>query len=370
MPSTLCAQPQKVSKLELLPEERTTNIAIDISKCVTEMQCFDQDAEETTAQVLTKFISKDELGEIGILINEICAHRITAAIQERDDMWRQHESAQISFLQNENSQMLTGLHAEIERLHHHLRDLYRRLYVKNSFDSNTTLENENEQLRKRQLEKAEQNTDKLNQELEKCEKKFRDLEQQTNETIKTLRNQLTYQGNRIHQLTNELREKTTQITKLMTQLPFGTVVEATEKEALPGRNHLRSQPTVRWNPAPASFFGKKDNNLPHTGLIRNASIIYPSGRPNVVAQKHSCTSSTSRSHHLPSLYLKPRSVSSSGHSIEKPTRLQMLGLHDRMSLTRSLYEIRNSCIANNTTSLNFTNSKVLTSMDELMQNTV
>lgn len=55
------------------------------------------------------------------MINEICAHRITAAIRERDDMWHRHESAQISFLQNENSQMLTGLHAEIERLHHHLR---------------------------------------------------------------------------------------------------------------------------------------------------------------------------------------------------------------------------------------------------------
>lgn len=57
------------------------------------------------------------------MINEICAYRIAAAIQERDDMWRRHETAQISFLQNENSQMLTGLHVEIERLHHRLRGI-------------------------------------------------------------------------------------------------------------------------------------------------------------------------------------------------------------------------------------------------------
>ncbi|MCP9259583.1 hypothetical protein DINM_002520 [Dirofilaria immitis] len=136
-------------KLELLPEEKAVSSATDLSKYVNEIQCFNQDVEEANERTVVEFNSKTEFNEIGNLINEICAQRITAAIQERDDMWRRHESAQISFLQNENSQMLTGLHAEIERLHHHLRDLYRRLYVKNSFDSNTTLENENEQLRKR-----------------------------------------------------------------------------------------------------------------------------------------------------------------------------------------------------------------------------
>ncbi|VDK61636.1 unnamed protein product [Onchocerca ochengi] len=291
--STLFAQPPKVPKLDLLPEEKTSSTITDFSKGINEIQRFNQGAE-ASAQTVVKFNSKIELGEIGSLINEICAERITVAIQERDDMWRRHESAQISFLQNENSQMLTGLHAEIERLHHHLRDLYRRLYVKNSFDSNTMLENENEQLREK-LEIAQQNTDKLNQKLEECEKKSRDLEQQTNETIKMLKNQLSY------------------------QLPSGTIADTTGT----ARIHSHSQPNVHWNPAPAPFFGKKDNNLPYTDLIRNASITYPGGRPNVVAQRP-------RSHHLPSLYSKPRTVPSSGNSIEKPIRLQMLSLQDRI----------------------------------------
>ncbi|VDP12959.1 unnamed protein product [Onchocerca flexuosa] len=146
--STLFAQPLKVPKLELLPEEKASSTTTDFSKGINEIQCSDQGVE-ASAQTVVKFNSKVELDEIGSLINEICAERITTAIQERDDMWRRHENAQISFLQNENSQMLTGLHMEIERLHHHLRDLYRRLYVKNSFDSNTMLENENEQLREK-----------------------------------------------------------------------------------------------------------------------------------------------------------------------------------------------------------------------------
>ncbi|OZC08725.1 hypothetical protein X798_04273 [Onchocerca flexuosa] len=306
---------------------------------------------------------KVELDEIGSLINEICAERITTAIQERDDMWRRHENAQISFLQNENSQMLTGLHMEIERLHHHLRDLYRRLYVKNSFDSNTMLENENEQLREK-LEIAQQNTDKLNQKLEECEKKSRDLEQQTNETIKVLKNQLSYQGNRIRQLSDELRERTAQISKLMAQLPSGTIAETTET----ARNHSHSQPNIHWNPAPAPFFGKKDSNLSY--MVRNVSITYPGGRPNVVAQRYSYTSSMPRSHHLPSLYSKPRSVPSSGNSIEKPIRLQMLSLQDRILIARSLYELQNSFMANSTTSSNSTNSKVSIMTDKSMQNTI
>ncbi|EJW85459.1 hypothetical protein WUBG_03631 [Wuchereria bancrofti] len=312
---------------------------------MAEIQCFDQDVEEATAQVLTKFISKSELGEIGSLVNEICTHRINVAIEKRDDMWRQHETAQISFLQNENSQMLTGLHAEIERLHHRLRG-NGKLYPK--------------------LQKTEQNMDKLNQELQKCEKKSRDLEQKTSGTIRMLKNQLAYQGNRIRQLTDELSERTAQITKLMAQLPFGTVAEITGNE-VPARIHFYSQPTIPWNPAPASFFGKKDNNFSHASLIRNVSITYPGGRPNVVARKYNYTPTTPRSHHLPSLYSKPRSAPLFGHNIEKPTQLQMLELRDRMSFTRSLYEIRNPFTANSITSKN---SKASISVDESTQNTI
>ncbi|VDO41492.1 unnamed protein product, partial [Onchocerca flexuosa] len=214
------------------------------------------------------------------------------------------------------------------------------------------------------LEIAQQNTDKLNQKLEECEKKSRDLEQQTNETIKVLKNQLSYQGNRIRQLSDELRERTAQISKLMAQLPSGTIAETTET----ARNHSHSQPNIHWNPAPAPFFGKKDSNLSY--MVRNVSITYPGGRPNVVAQRYSYTSSMPRSHHLPSLYSKPRSVPSSGNSIEKPIRLQMLSLQDRILIARSLYELQNSFMANSTTSSNSTNSKVSIMTDKSMQNTI
>lgn len=77
-----------------------------------------------------------------------------------------------------------------------------------------------------------------------------------------------------------------------------------------------------------------------------------------------------RSHHLPSLYSKPRTVPSSGNSIEKPIRLQMLSLQDRILIARSLYELQNSFMTNSTTSSNSTNSKVSISTDKSMQNTI
>ena len=45
----------------------------------------------------------------------------TSLFKERDDQWRRHERSQISFLQNEGTMMLKGLHEEIERLNHLLR---------------------------------------------------------------------------------------------------------------------------------------------------------------------------------------------------------------------------------------------------------
>ncbi|VDK27705.1 unnamed protein product [Gongylonema pulchrum] len=111
-----------------------------------------------------------------------------------------------------------------------------------------------------------------------------------------------------------------------------------EKEK-PVRLRFNSQPTIHWTPAPLSFFGTNSKNLPRGGLIRSVSVTYPGGRPNVVTQRP-------RSHHLPSLHAKPRSALSSGCSIEKPTRKSGTAARDRMFLTRSLYEIQNSALAN------------------------
>ncbi|VDN06671.1 unnamed protein product [Thelazia callipaeda] len=306
-------------------------------------------------------IQKVNFDQVESLIDKICAKRITAAVQERDDMWRRHENAQILFLQNENSQMLTGLHAEIDRLHHHLRDLYHRLYVKSSANSTAKLENENEQLRKR-LELAEQNANELNQKLEKCEKKSAAVEEQFSETIRMLKDQLAFQGNRIRQLTDELREKTAHMAKLMSQLPFGIASDASEADSSVVLKRFHSQPVVQWNAAPASFFGKKTKNLPRTGLTRSVSVSYPGGRPNVVVRRYNSTSSTTRSHHLPSLYSKPCNAMTSGFSIEKPIRLPLLILRDQMLYTRSLYEIQNSIFASSAESSTSTATTLKTSV--------
>lgn len=61
--------------------------------------------------------------EFDSVIEELCRKRISAAIEERDDEWRRHERSQITYLQNENAQMLSGLHTEIERLRNHLRGM-------------------------------------------------------------------------------------------------------------------------------------------------------------------------------------------------------------------------------------------------------
>lgn len=41
-------------------------------------------------------------------------------IEERDEMWRQHERAQLNFVQQENSSLLAKLHLEIEKLQNKL----------------------------------------------------------------------------------------------------------------------------------------------------------------------------------------------------------------------------------------------------------
>lgn len=49
-------------------------------------------------------------------MSELFKKKLAEAIMERDDMWRKHEKAQISYLQEQNAQLLSRLHEEIERL--------------------------------------------------------------------------------------------------------------------------------------------------------------------------------------------------------------------------------------------------------------
>lgn len=49
-------------------------------------------------------------------MNNAFKEELDKALAERDEMWRKHEKEQIAYLQQQNSQMLSRLHVEIERL--------------------------------------------------------------------------------------------------------------------------------------------------------------------------------------------------------------------------------------------------------------
>lgn len=57
-------------------------------------------------------------------MNNAFKKELEKVLAEKDDMWRRHEKEQIAYLQNQNSQMLSRLHVEIERLQSVNRGLF------------------------------------------------------------------------------------------------------------------------------------------------------------------------------------------------------------------------------------------------------
>jgi predicted DNA-binding ribbon-helix-helix protein len=135
---------------------------------------------------------------------------IQKAVHERDQMWKLHEKAQISFLQNQNTQMLSHLHTEIDRLMNINRELNRRLNVSNSSDKEEELE--------RQLENEEQKNAELLEELQKNQKHTAVLEKTLEHTLTFYKDKITQHEDRIRQLTAELHDRTQTVTQLSSQL--------------------------------------------------------------------------------------------------------------------------------------------------------
>ncbi|VDK48916.1 unnamed protein product [Anisakis simplex] len=282
--------------------------------------------------------------DIQCLIEEICKNRISAAIEERDDLWRRHEKAQIAFLQKENASMLTGLHTEIERLHHELRDAHRQLYVEEKDTETSQLEEENAILRQR-LAETERSNEELSRKLDETHRQSLLMEQQLTNAINIFKNQLAYQGNKIRQLTEEVRERTATISQLMTELRFGSA-----SDLACNRNHCivhaNSNANVDYsfyvtksNQRRVSSSDPSDNNVvSKCHLVRSVSVTYPGGRPNVITQRYKHPPGNPRSHHLPCLYSRWQSFSVGGcNNIEKPRKFNSTPI-ERMSLTRSLNE--------------------------------
>jgi len=134
--------------------------------------------------------------------------KLQEAVMERDQMWRAHEKAQISFLQNQTAQMTRNLHLEIERLTNINRDLNRKLDVSGSPTEDS----------EKKLEEEEQKNKELQEELSRTQRKANALEKTLERTIQFYKEELNHHEERIRQLTSELHDRTQTVTQLSTQL--------------------------------------------------------------------------------------------------------------------------------------------------------
>ncbi|KAI6177282.1 hypothetical protein M3Y97_00889800 [Aphelenchoides bicaudatus] len=143
-------------------------------------------------------------------MNNAFKEELNKALTERDEIWRKHEKSQISYLQQQNAQMLSRLHVEIERLQNINRDLERRLYVSTEPETFDELQNE--------IAKYKSTNEALRKEVASAENRSRQLAQNLEQSAKLYKDQVTDHEARIRQLTAELDHRTLTITQLSTQL--------------------------------------------------------------------------------------------------------------------------------------------------------
>ncbi|KAK6740940.1 hypothetical protein RB195_009035 [Necator americanus] len=137
--------------------------------------------------------------------------RLREAIRKRDEQWRKHEREQISFLQNETATMLRGLHKEIERLGHQLKDAKRQLYVP---DDSPCDHSEMEA----KIEQQEERIRALEQQIRDKEQHATDVEDKIAETVEKLQEQINIQADRIRELSAELNDRNQTVAHLSSQL--------------------------------------------------------------------------------------------------------------------------------------------------------
>ncbi|CAJ0941234.1 unnamed protein product, partial [Mesorhabditis belari] len=138
-------------------------------------------------------------------------NRLQGALRERDDQWLRHEKAQIHFLQSEGAHMLKGLHDEVDRLSHLLRDAKRRLDVEDDEAE------ESEKLRNL-IQKKEDQIAVLEAQLLAKECSLKDIERKVNATVEKMNDTIKIQSDRIRQLSGELQDRTLTVTQLSSQL--------------------------------------------------------------------------------------------------------------------------------------------------------
>jgi len=244
-------------------------------------------------------------------------------LADRDEMWRRHEMAQIAFLQGEHNGTLAGLHCEVDRLHHCIRDLELKQLPRNN-DHHDDLQ--------RKLAEAEQRIVELNKQFETKNDRVTNLESQMDKSMRVFRDQLGYQADRIRQLTRELHEKTTTVTQLASQLRTVKLREAMAIAAQrrrascespnrsPSAHRLFSPPAL---PRSQTASATSPRALSNSGLRHAAvTVSYPGSKANSYGDGGLTSIRPATSTSLPPLDSAcSSSAPSAGHNIEKPGRL-------------------------------------------------
>ncbi|CAI4229024.1 unnamed protein product [Auanema sp. JU1783] len=203
--------------------------------------------------------------------------RLRAALRERDEQWRKHEKAQITFLQQESSNMLKGLHSEIERLGHQLRDAKHKLLVTGtesvSICDHTELE--------KTISQQEEAIRMLEEKIIGKEDQVQNIEKTVTATILKLQEQIHLQGERIRQLTSEMNDRNQTVAHLSSQLRAYRL-----RDAMATAQQRRRASHGGNSPSPASDLVSPTTPFrvfpPSKGLVSaSVTVSYPGSRSDV-----------------------------------------------------------------------------------------
>ncbi|CAD6188650.1 unnamed protein product [Caenorhabditis auriculariae] len=210
---------------------------------------FEKEALAATCSGTTSHIQDEQAEELEAKVRD--------ALRERDEQWRRHEKAQITFLQNETAAMLKSLHVEIDRLSSELRYAKRQLFIG---------ENESGE----GVEEAAKKIEKLEKQLLEKEAYTRNIEKKVTATIEKLQEQIGIQNDRIRQLSDELNDRNQTVAHLSGQLRQIRLREAMATAQQRRRASQSSTSPLTSPCSPHRIFA------PGTGLVSSSvSVTYP-----------------------------------------------------------------------------------------------
>ncbi|RCN36080.1 hypothetical protein ANCCAN_18042 [Ancylostoma caninum] len=196
--------------------------------------------------------------------------RLREAIRQRDEQWRKHEREQITFLQNETAAMLRGLHKEIERLGHQLKDAKRQLYVPDDSpcdhsDMEAKIEQQEERIRQLELQIREK------------EQYATNVEDKVAEAVEKLQEQIDLQADRIRQLSAELNERNQTVAHLSSQLRTYRLRDAMAT----AQQRRRASSSNCSNASPIVSPSSPHRIFPPKGLLSaSVTVSYPGSKSN------------------------------------------------------------------------------------------